>query len=87
MLVISLYAILSHLDWSCRTNKTALVKNMEVIVRDMGKLSQVDITPSSPLFVAACKIYKRRGEECFSHKYLPSQFSFQNLEFQFQHKI
>ena len=31
MLVISLYAILSHLDWSCRTNKQALVKNMEVI--------------------------------------------------------
>ena len=73
MLVISLYAILSHLDWSCRTNKTALVKNMEVIVRDMGRLSQVDITPSSPLFQAANKLYDmarmkknvRKGKDSF----------------------
>ena len=73
MLAVSLYAILSHLDWSCRTNKTALVKNMEVIVRDMGRLSQVDITPSSPLFKAANKLYNmtkmkknvRKGKDSF----------------------
>ena len=51
----------------------ALARNMEVIVKDLGKLSQVDITPSSPLFVAANKIYDmvtkkknvRKGKDSF----------------------
>ena len=51
----------------------ALARNMEVIVKDLGKLSQVDITPSSPLFVAANKIYNmvmkkknvRKGKDSF----------------------
>ena len=59
MFIISLFAILSHqsFDWSCRTKLKALVSNMGEVVRDMSRVSQVNITRSSPLYVAANKIY------------------------------
>ena len=57
---VTLLAILCHqlFDWSCRTSKVALVSNMEEIVKDVGKLKQVDTAPSSTLCKAASKLYK-----------------------------
>ena len=57
---VTLLAILCHqsFDWSCRNSKVALVSNMEEIVKDIGKLKQVETVPSSTLCKAATKLYK-----------------------------
>ena len=56
---VTLFLLLSHqsFDWSCRTSPTALVRNLEVIVKDIWNLKQVETAPSSPLFKAAKNIY------------------------------
>ena len=72
---LALAAIMRHqyFDWSCRKNKSALVKNMEMVVKEITGLAKVDINPSSPLFKAATKCYNlvkkkknvRLGKEVF----------------------
>ena len=70
MLVIMLH---QSFDWSCRSNKRLLVKNLESVVKRITGLTEVDITPSSPLFKAANKCYdlvkkkknERLGKELF----------------------
>ena len=54
----TLYALITHhsFDWSGRRAREDLVKNFEVIVRDMGNLTQVDTIQSSPLVKAARKL-------------------------------
>ena len=72
---VTLLAILCHqsFDWSCRTSKVALVSNMEEVVKNIGKLRQVETAPSSTLGKAATKLYKlvkkpknaKKGKEVF----------------------
>ena len=75
---ISLYSILSHesFDWTCRVNKSALMKNLVVVVSLLCNISKVDSSLSSPLSKAATKIYDiakkpknlRKGLESFLEK-------------------
>ena len=44
-------------DWTCRKNKSSLVKNMALVVKGITGLLEVDINPSSPLYKAATKCY------------------------------
>ena len=54
---VTLFLLLSHqsFDWFCRTSPSALVSTLEVIVKDLWNLKQVETAPSSPLFKAATK--------------------------------
>ena len=51
----SLLVIMLHqsFDWTCRKNKSSLVKNMALVVKEITGLLEVDINPSSPLYKAA----------------------------------
>ena len=48
----------------------ALVSNMEEIVKDIGKLKQVETAPSSTLCKAATKLYKlfEKAKKCKTGK-------------------
>ena len=51
-MLLSLAAIMLHqsFDWTCRKNKSSLVKNMALVVKEITGLVEVDINPSSPLY-------------------------------------
>ena len=56
---ISLHSILLHesFDWRCRRSKTALLENMEVVVKEMGKIETMAKESSSSLYRAMEKLY------------------------------
>ena len=58
-MLLSLAAIMLHqsFDWTCRKNKSSLVKNMALVVKEITGQLEVDINPSSPLYKAATKCY------------------------------
>ena len=69
---LNLHAIMSHksFDWSCRSNKIALLQNLALMVMVLGSFSQVDSSISSPLSRAAIKIYDMTKKPKYSRKSL-----------------